>query len=315
MRFLHFVITLGWIPVFWSACLSADEPAPAHAAPESDSGRGLRSLSIGYESLKFADSFRGTDRQEGGKANMESLQFAVVYGLNPNWSVSASIPMVRKRYRGDSPHNPAFLDAPNNTAPFIDDGEYHGGWQDFRFGLQYDRDFAGFLWSPYLNVVLPSHDYPHFGQAAIGQNRQRLQIGVGIGRVLETQPFYYRLDLSHVLVEKTLGQSTDHNIVDLTLGWFVSDRVSLSLFGRKKSGQGVDPSNREFFGRPPFRNEAWYQHDRLFPHEYELVGIGSDWQIDDRYGLSLSVAQMIGGNFVQRIDLATSLTLTRRFGP
>ena len=161
---------------------------------------------------------------------------------------------------------------------------------------------------------LPSHSYPHFGQAAIGQNRDKLQVGMAVGKALETLPFFYRFDYSYTLVEKTLGRSVNHNIADLTVGWFATDRLAFNLFARKKWGQGVDPTDRAFFGPPPFRNEAWYQHDRLFPHEYELVGAGLEWSLGENYGLALSFSQMVGGNYVQRIDLASHIALTRYFG-
>lgn len=293
----------------------ADDLLPDTSAPDPKAaGRGLRSISVGLEVLSFADSFRGTQRAHGGEARSESLLFGIDYGLNERWSLSASIPLIRKRYRGPAPHVPALLDPPNNTAPFIDDGLYHGGWQDFRFGLHYATRWRAFLISPYVVAHVPSHDYPHFGQAAIGQNRHKLQLGVGIGRVLETYPFYYRFDLSHSFVERTLGRSVDHTIYDLSLGWFATERLALSVFGRKKTGKGVEPTDRAFFGPPPFRNEAWYQHDRLFPHEYELVGASLEWMVDEDYAIGLSFSQMAGGNYVQRIDLASSITLTRFFG-
>ena len=293
---------------------AADESLPEAGAPAQQHDRGLRSISIGLEVLEFADSFRGTQRAHGGEARSESLMIGLDYGLAERWSLSASIPLIRKRYRGPAPHRPALLDPPNNTAPFIDDGTYHGGWQDFRLGLHYATQAAGFLLSPYVVAHVPSHSYPHFGQAAIGQNRYKLQFGVGIGRVLETQPFYYRLDLSHTFVQRTLGRDVDHSIVDLSLGWLARDRLALYVFGRKKVGNGVEPTDFAFFGPPPFRSEAWYQHDRLFPHEYELVGLGADWAVGRHYSLALSVSRMAGGNYVQRIDSATSLTLTRHFG-
>jgi hypothetical protein len=269
---------------------------------------------MGVEVLRFADAYRGTERTHGGEARAESLLFAVDYGLNEHWSLSVAVPWIRKRYRGTAQHVPALLDPPNNTAPFIDDGDYHGGLQDWRIGLHYATRAQRFLLTPYVVAHIPSRDYPHFGQAAIGQNRDKLQFGLGIARAMETRPFFFRFDLSHTFVERTLGRNVDHTIYDLGLGWFARDRLALSVFGRKKTGNGVEPTDFAFFGRPPFRGEAWYQHDRLFPHEYELVGLAADWVVNDRYGLSVSLSQMAGGNYVQRIDLASQLTLTRHFG-
>ncbi len=304
------LLALLAMPLAW-----AEERLPETSPPESThAGRGLRSITVGVEVLSFADAFRGTERVHGGEARAESLLFAIDYGLNERWSVSASIPLIRKRYRGPAPHIPARLDPPNDTAPFIDDGDYHGGLQDWRIGLHYATQFRRFIVTPYVVAHIPSRDYPHFGQAAIGQNRDKLQLGVGIGRAMQTRPFFFRFDLSHTFVERTLGRNVDHTIYDLSLGWFARDHLSLSVFGRKKTGNGVEPTDFGFFGRPPFRGEAWYQHDRLFPHEYEIVGIGADWTPSERYGLGISLSQMAGGNYVQRIDFASLVTLTRYFG-
>lgn len=295
-------------------CVNAHADAPAVEPVEDElgwdePGHGLRAISIGYELVEvdgafFRDTYIGGDL--AGRTRSESLVLGIDYGINERWSLSASLPYVRRRYDGPFPHNPAILDPPNNTAPALDNGKYHGNLQDYRFGVHYLREFGGFTVSPYLIAHLPSHDYPHFGNAAVGQNLWKLQGGANVSYLFESLPLYVALDLSYTRVEETLGQNVDHWIADVSVGYVIASSVALSVFMTEKDGNGSS-----FF--PSRSDERYYQHDRMQPLLYRSGGASVEWAIGESYGLAATWSTMLDGYTVQNIDYALNVTLTRYF--
>lgn len=110
-----------------------------HASPASaEEGRkGHGHVSVGYQYISVDGFEASTGTLEIGTTDTHSLFFEIDYNITDRVSLYAGLPLIRKRYQGPFPHSVAGLDAPNDTAPFIDDGKYRTEWQDFRFGARY----------------------------------------------------------------------------------------------------------------------------------------------------------------------------------
>lgn len=287
---------------------SADDPLDDELGWDHP-GRGLRSIWIGYESTAVEGAYRRDQHFSGdqaGRTYSDTLELGIDYAINDRWSLSASVPYIRRRYDGPLPHNPAILAPPNNTAPALDDGRYHSNFQDYQLGVHYLREFGGFSVSPYLVAFLPSHDYPHFGNAAVGQNLWKLQGGASVSYLLESLPLYWSIDLSYTNVEVTLGQNVDHWIADVSVGYLIGNSVAISVFMVEKDGQGSS-----FF--PSRSDERWYQHDRMQPLEYLSAGATVEWAVGEDYGVALSWLTMLDGYTVQDTQYSAKLTVTRYF--
>ncbi len=242
-----------------------------------------------------------------GDLRTESLLLELEYALTARWTVHAALPLMRARYRGpDQVHVPATMEPPNDTAPYVDDGEYHGGLQDWRFGVHYLVATDPVRFEPYLNVFVPTHDYPHFGWAVIGQNLWKVELGTELLWFPPWSDAWGRTSLSHVFVEETLGQSVDHWILNVEAGYFWTPAVATSAFVEIKRGDGT-------VDFPSMTDERWYQHDRMSEHEYEIAGVGVDWALGDRYLVSLSTFRSFGGNTVTLIDTAVTVGVTTFF--
>lgn len=286
------------------ALLLAACTAPALAEEAS----GLRSISIGYEQTAIDGGYLRDNYLPGLKVQAQSVVLGLDYALNAQWSLTASIPFAKRRAEGFFSHDPSILPAPFNRAPVLDDGDWHGNWADYRIGLHYLHEYGGWTVSPYVVAHIPSHDYPHFGNAAIGQNLWKLQLGASVSYLLENAPLYWTADASFLRVEETLGINVDHWIVDLTFGWLVSDRFALSAFVREKQGNGT--SVLTFAAR---RDERWYQHDRIQPLEYRIAGATVEYALGARDSVSLSWSTMVKGYTVQNIDYTAQVQWTRYF--
>ena len=96
------------------------------------------------------------------------------YGITDKLALDVSIPFVLSRYYGPKPHQ----------LP-VDDGKYHGNFQDVRFNLRYNLRAHPFAITPFVAFGIPSNDYIYFAHSAAGANQREYVFGSSFGRSLE----------------------------------------------------------------------------------------------------------------------------------
>lgn len=286
--------------------------APAlHAAQDSRAGHGEVGLTVQYIRV---DGFEGSlGNVPVGEVHTQVVNFDINYHLTDRLTLVAGIPYVRERYRGPFDHDPLALDPPRTDVPNIDLGDWNTDFQDLHLGVRYLlKESPTLIIEPFAVAGIPSNDYPFFGHAAIGRNRAQIGIGSSFIYRPPISDAWYRLDLSYVFVEKTLGVSIDHLDVHAEAGYFFSRQLSGRLFLQYRDGSGLDfPVD---FPPPAERtDEMWYQHDRLVKHNFTNAGVGVDWLLDDRYRLSTSAFTMLRATQIHDVEYAVSVSLSRSF--
>ena len=191
----------------------------------------------GTVSVVFSDLFMkyhyGPDTPyDRGQIQAETLLVDVTYGLTDRLAVSFGIPWVASRYNGPFPHQLVDLSGPvpvfGGPNP-IDDGTYHSTFQDFRFDLRYNISKKGFVLTPFVGSITPSHDYTYFAHAAPGRRLNELQIGAAGGKLLDSllPGLVIQGRYSYGFTEQVLDISHNRSNVDLELGYFVTPKLRL----------------------------------------------------------------------------------------
>lgn len=249
-----------------------------------------------------------------GSIDTHVVNFELEYALTDRLTVIAGVPYVRKRYNnGPLPHDPLLLDPPRPHIENVDLGGWNSGFQDFNIGAKYRVREGAFSVEPFVYLGIPSHEYPFFGNAAIGQQLTRLQVGSTLMWYPGLSDAYYRADIGYVFVEKTLGVSVSHWILRAEAGYQFGPRITGRLFGLLKKGSGLSVPT-DYPGFPDQLNdELWYQHDRMLKHNYMNIGIGLDWVLNDHYSVSSNYMTMIWADQVNILDYALTLSVARAF--
>ena len=160
----------------------------AHAQEQA---RGDGSISLQFQYFKTG-AFLSQDQQfDYWTTNTQVALLSVSYALNERWSVFASLPYVRKRFKsevpwGGDPHNPNdpyWVDFVPPDKRFWDDGDYHGALQDFSIGVSYRIAKGPWTLNPYISYGVPASDYPIFAKAAIGRHLWTIPVGTSISYV------------------------------------------------------------------------------------------------------------------------------------
>jgi hypothetical protein len=250
-----------------------------------------------------------------GETDAHVFMFAGDYALTDRWTISASLPWIKKRHQGALPHNPALeLTAyPEADQSLIDDGNFHSDWEDLYVTVSYAA-LQGQRWSvyPFISVGVPTNDYPFYAHAAVGRNIWHVPIGAAFNFTPYFSDFSFSGDAAYVFTEKSLGVDTSHWLINLAAAYYVTPGFAPKIFVSIKHGtKGLDfPDD---FDLNALNDKAFYYHDRTIKHNYVNGGIGFDWIMNDRYMLSGSALTMLNPDQVNIIDIGLSLGITRFF--
>ncbi len=283
-------------------------------AAEAESRKGSGQVVLTYQ-FNSTDGFESSIGELPiGSIDTHVMNIELQYALTDRLTIIAGLPYVRKRYNnGPLPHDPMLLVPPRPYIENVDLGDWNTGFQDFNIGAKYRLIEGAFSVSPFAYLGVPSNEYPFYGNAAIGQQLTRLQLGSSLMWYPGLSNAYYSADIGYVFVEETLGVSVNYWNIRAEAGYQFTPRLTGRLFGLWKKGSGNSvPDNYPGFPTQ-LTDELWYQHDRMLKHNYMNIGIGIDWALNDNYSISSNYMEMIWEDQVNILEYAFTLSLARSF--
>jgi hypothetical protein len=105
------------------------------------------------------------------------------FSVTDRLAFSVGLPYITAKYVGSAPH--LLVRGEPDTIVAVDNGDFHGGFQDFRLNVRYALTQHALKITPLFQATIPSHDYPTLGHAAIGVDETEYRVGVNVGRRLD----------------------------------------------------------------------------------------------------------------------------------
>ncbi|MEO8959762.1 MAG: hypothetical protein ABI304_12515 [Rudaea sp.] len=295
-------------------------PTPAKQSVQ-DSAQGHGNMSIAFFDTAINGFWlRSNLKLPLGTVHMLGTGLDASYNVSNDWAIYGGV-----RYftgRADTPG--PFLNCPTTAppqcagappltpqhpeSPFLDDGNYHGAWQDWNIGAAWHGNIGNYAITPSATAVIPAHDYPTFGNAVVGQNLHQLLLAVTLSHQLEFSNFYYKLGYGYAFSQRVLGIDTGYQRFDGELGWFVTEQFSVRGFVTGRAGFGT----RAGLGPPDF-DAYWYERQRTTQHDYHAAGLGFDYDFGNKYVVSANVQHEFWGDSVFDFKYAIEARLTRSF--
>jgi hypothetical protein len=313
--------TSALIVALWSSATAPDASAQAFVPP---AGEGT--VSFLFQNMHVRDHYlttTPTDFFGPVDTNVFVLDFG--YGVTDRLTVDVAVPFVVSKYSGDYPH-------PVPLGPVtLDDGRYHGTFQDFRFAVRYGLLRGRTAVTPFVGSFVPSHGYEYFAHAAPGKGLWEVQVGVSAAALLDqlVPGLFVQGRYSYGFVKPVVDLSNtrlnaNRSAADLEVGYFVTPGLRVFLLG---SGQlthgGIDfgvvspedfwPSIVALVSTPEGAVLA-RNHDRIDRYNYLNVGGGASVALTDKvdlFGSYMWTAAARNGHAVAR---AVSLGLSVGFG-
>jgi hypothetical protein len=310
----------------WADSIPQVEPGAPSATPASDdfqeTGRGHGSISVAYLNT-YVNGFHIDNSTELPLVfHSQGIALDFEYFVADTWSLHVGLPYIDNRYNG-VPHCPttappqcANVPALNPQHPesaFHDDNQYHGAWQDWTLGTAWHTHINDYFIVPSLTAIVPSHDYPFFTNAAVGQRLKQLMLATTLAHQFAFTNFYYKVGYAYVISEHVLGIDTGYQRFDGELGWFVNEKFSVRGFLTGRIGNGISAAELSPTLTAGATNAYWYHHDQIARHNYRGIGVGFDYALSGRYTFSAGVQHAIYGNTVYDFKYALETRLTRSF--
>ncbi|MDX1555524.1 MAG: hypothetical protein R3212_05810, partial [Xanthomonadales bacterium] len=163
------------------------------------------SIRLQYEYSRSSDFVSGDGSiTDLGDTDINALVLSGVYSLNERWKVYGVLPYVQNRHEaGTFGVHDWRVDFVNYTPPdlrIVDDGDYHGGFQDFTAGVQYLAvDGIRLRLSPFMSYGVPTTDYPIYGSAIRGRGLNEFHMGVSIEFTPYFSDWLFQADVAYAI--------------------------------------------------------------------------------------------------------------------
>ena len=223
----------------------------------------------------------------------------IEWGLTDKIALNVALPFVAAKYRGNDPHP---VNSRGEPKP-IDDGLYHGGAQDFRFGLRYGLKAGALAVAPFAEGIIPSHHYEGLGHAAIGKDLRAFLMGVSVGGFLDSVApgLYFQTRLSYGVAQEVAGIRPNRSSLDSEVGYFVTPRLAVRFL---ESLQITHDGLRILREAPPpdFADPQVVilvlNHDRLLQNTFLNLGGGVGFALTDSLDMFAAVVGTVWGRNV-----------------
>jgi hypothetical protein len=296
-----------------SGVLVASTAAPARAQAWLPP-KGEASFSLGYGNVFVNRHYLGTgdnpgDNVESDYGHIRSQSFAVglTYGVTNRLAVSVGLPFIDTKYYGTAGQN--FFP---HTIP-IDDGNYHGTFQDYRIAVGYQAFNGPIAVAPFVAVVIPSHAYTAFAHAAAGRDLREYLLGTSVGGRLDRllADSYFEATYSYAFVERLMNIHHDRSDASLELGYFLTPSLALRGIGTGHYTHGgiafQSPQTT-----PP---ELFPIHDRIDKSSAINVGGGLSYTLTGSTTLYASYLTQVQGRGGHKIKDALSFGVSYSISP
>lgn len=267
--------------------------------------RGDGTISVSYQNIRTQGQLDTNGTQlipSGGPregTDGHALLGYIEYGLSDRIAVHGSLPYIQTKYQGCCAH-PVGVNGQPST---LDDGTYHGTFQDFYFGSRFKLlESARLAVTPFVEVVIPSHHYESLGQAAAGRDLRALVVGAAVGGFADDllAGLHFQTRLSYAFAQNAVDVHPNRTGIDSSVGYFFTPRFAIDFLETFQYTQaGIDwnvpPFPIGFRDGRPLTEDYILNHDRLARTNALTFGVGASFALTEKVGLFGTVSKLAWG--------------------
>jgi hypothetical protein len=259
-------------------------------------------------------SFGDGRTKDRGHTYLDAVFVNTDFSLTDKLAVSVNLPFIAGKYVGPFPH--MLVRGDPSTAVALDDGYFHGGFQDFRFNVRYALSQRDLKIAPFFQATIPSRDYPTLGHAASGFDESEYRVGVSVGRRLNPilpKAFVqaqYAFGMTPVVAANIAPK---RSYAELQFGYLLNRRITLqgsSVLTWSHTGIDFDynlfPNN--------LTDEQYLNHDRIARGKLLDTSGSIAYQVNRSTNFFVSVGHSFYGTNAHLRYVVTTVGFTKAFG-
>lgn len=327
--FRRILLLIVGIAAALTVCAQDAAPSPDGSDPASTStdqsttpppyAAGHGSVGVDYQNVYYHGDFDGPAGKDSGDVRFQVWQLQASYFVANGWEIHASLPYIESKFSGPTAaifaHPVLSCLTPAGPTPacrpvLIDNGNYHGTFQDWDAGVRYHFDYNGYQIVPELDLIVPSHNYQYYGAASFGERNTKLGVGVELSHQFDFTNFFYQAHYEYFFNTPHIGYGNNYNSFGLDVGYFFSPKLSAKFIADLKVGNGITDQQ---IGGPPALDPVWLNHDRIRLQDHGIVGGAIDYVFARNYDLQTTLEHAVWGRSNGDLKYALDLRLTRNF--
>ncbi|HWY54386.1 MAG TPA: hypothetical protein VNZ03_07985 [Terriglobales bacterium] len=242
-------------------------------------------------------------RVDAGHVSLLGLVNSVDVGITDRLAVTAAVPLGMGIYNGRTPH----------LLP-IDDGNFHGGLQDFGIGVRYNLISRHLMLTPFVLSTLPMTHYQHFAHSAIGSDAWEFRMGFTAGQRLQNhfRNAYFQVAYSYSIAEEFMNIRPNRHRFNAEFGYFVTRQLAVRVLSLSQfMTTGLNIPN-DYPVRTP-TNPLWQQHDRISKVDFFDVGGGLSYGLTPTINIFGSLLTMPWGTNGHALKTGASVGISWSF--
>ena len=266
--------------------------------------RGEGEYAVVFQDLYTTNHTLGDgSRVDAGHVSLLGIVNSVDLGMTDKLAITLALPIGMGMYNGKTPH----------LLP-IDNGNFHGGLQDFGVGLRYNLISRPLMFTPFVLSTYPMMNYQHFAHSAIGSNAWEVRMGFTVGRRFETRlrNAYFQSQYSYGISEQFLNIRPHRNRFNGEFGYFLTPRLSIRAVALSQVMTNGLEIPRDYPVRTP-DNRLWREHDRISRVDFINVGGGIGYSLTRRVDIFGSLLTMPWGTNGHALRTGASLGISWTF--
>ncbi len=265
-------------------------------------------------SIDRLHSFGDGRTKDKGHMYTDALFVNTDFSFTDSLAVSIGAPFIASKYVGNSPHLLVRGDA--STAVAVDNGDFHGGLQDFTFNVRYALTKRRALKiTPLFQIGVPSRDYPSFGHASIGLNEKEYRVGVNLGRRLNPilpKAFIQGQYAFGMTPTVAAGVAPKRSYGELQLGYLLNRHISFEASSAfLYSHNGIVSDYNLFPGN--LTVEQYLNHDRIARVSLVDFSASIGYQLNRSTNFFISAGHTYYGTNSHLRYLVTTVGITKAF--
>jgi hypothetical protein len=268
---------------------------------------GEGTVTVTYENYYITGHFNLQGRKTpNGATHAKTLLAELDYALTDTVGLAVSLPFVSSKYTGP---RPSYFVGRFETFPGpLDDGTYHGAFQDVRVELRRMFLRGPFAVTPFIGGAVPTHAYETVGEAVPGRHRPELQLGANAGALLDrlARGAYVHARYVYTTAQREQNLPYRRSNLDLEGGSSITSRVAARAL-----------VNWQFAHDAPTQDQLapiWRIHDRFIVPNHNQIGAGISVSVTpaiELYTLGIATVSGKGGAHIARV---LSVGASWRFG-
>jgi len=235
-----------------------------------------------------------------GDTTVQTMSLNFDYGLVNRVAVSGSVAYGVARYEGNAWYN---FD--------IDDGEWHGSFQDFGLEVRAMALQHPVVFTPFVGFGSPVRNYPLSGHTATGRGLNELRLGVNLGWQLTFLPSaYLHGSYFYGIAEEVNDIRLERGVLGVQAGYFATSWLGLmGMASYQDTWGGLEWATNDPDAGDPHEGGEDSPVNQLTAARFALLGLGATFSFRD-ISLFTSWGTMVWGENVEEGDF---LTVTARW--